>query len=84
MPRKKQVEEIRPEFKNEFKNDERQVATASEAGAPFSGHVTKSYLDALPLAQSITPLELSGGLVVTRDELNQVVAKLNEVIKKVN
>lgn len=32
----------------------------------------------------ITPLELSGGLVVTREELNQVVAKLNEVIKKLN
>lgn len=34
--------------------------------------------------ESITPLEISGGLVVTREELNQVVAKLNEVIKKLN
>jgi len=33
--------------------------------------------------QPIQPLELSGGLTVTREEFNQVVGKLNEVIKKV-
>lgn len=32
----------------------------------------------------ITPLENNGGLVVTREEFNQVVDKVNELIKKVN
>ena len=32
----------------------------------------------------ITLLEVVDGLNVTRDEFNQVVAKLNEVIRKVN
>lgn len=34
--------------------------------------------------KGVTPLELTGGLNVSREEFNQVVAKLNEVIEKVN
>ena len=33
--------------------------------------------------EKLTPLEITGGLTVTREEFNQVVDKLNQVIKKV-
>lgn len=32
----------------------------------------------------IEELKIDGGLTVTREELNQVVAKINELVRKVN
>lgn len=64
---------IRPEFGNEIKEEIMEEVSNSKV-EDWNG----------PTKELIAPLEFSHGLHPTQEEFNEVVAKLNEVIKKVN